>query len=194
MRLQQLRKAKYSILASKEKEGFFFSQRVIPTCTINCVNLTVLLYLALNLEAFVKNVNFWKNSAWNSFLMISITFLLFHLPRYICMYIYKQYIYVGTFDTSCNSAQYSFQNRALYLRVMGWTNTALVWYSEFHVGGCPNIFSQVCFTNGRLQYNGFLQYNWCQSFMPCLERVPLFWCLHFHISSIYCSVSYFLGM
>ena len=91
MRLQQLRKAKYSILASKEKEGFFFSQRVIPTCTINCVNLTVLVYLALNLETFVKNVNFWKNSAWNSFLMISITFLLFHLPRYICMYIYKQY-------------------------------------------------------------------------------------------------------
>ena len=39
------------------------------------------------------------------------------------------------------------------------TNTNLVRYSEFHVGGYPTIFSRIYFANGKLQYNGFLQDN-----------------------------------
>ena len=65
---------------------------------------------------------------------------------------------------------------------MGWTNTTLIRYSEFHAGGYPTIFSQIWLTNRNLQYNGFLQYNWCQSLLSYLESVYLFWCLDFDIS------------
>ena len=80
---------------------------------------------------------------------------------------------------SCNSAQYSFQNRALYFQIMGSTNTTLVRYSEFHVGGYPTIFNRICFTHKKLQYIGFLQHDWRQSIVSNLESVNLFWCLHF---------------
>ena len=50
MRLQQLRKAKYSILAP--------ILHLIPTSTIHCVNLMIFLYLALNLETFFKKGDF----------------------------------------------------------------------------------------------------------------------------------------
>ena len=61
--------------------------------------------------------------------------------------------------SSCKYAQYSFQNRALYLQIMGLINATLVWYSEFHVSSYPTTFSQIYFTSGKLQFNGFLQYN-----------------------------------
>ena len=59
VRLQQLRKAKYSILASILqifKKNFL--QRLIPTCGIYCVDLMVFLYHALNVEEFFKNGDF----------------------------------------------------------------------------------------------------------------------------------------
>ena len=31
----------------------------------------------------------------------------------------------------------------LYFQIMGWTNTTLIWFSEFHAGGYPTIFSQI---------------------------------------------------
>ena len=37
---------------------FLFLQSLIPTCTIQCVHLTVFLYLALNLETFFKKCDF----------------------------------------------------------------------------------------------------------------------------------------
>ena len=61
VRLEQLRKAKYSILASILLIFlFYFLQSLISTCTIQCVNLMVFLYLALNLETFQKRWLFGK--------------------------------------------------------------------------------------------------------------------------------------
>ena len=56
MRLQQLRKAKYSILASILH---IFQKKFLTEhhtyCTIHCVNLMIFLYLALNLDTlFIK--------------------------------------------------------------------------------------------------------------------------------------------
>ena len=69
VRFEQLRKAKYSILASIshicQKK---FLQSLTHTCTIHCVNLMIFLYLALNLETFLKNAIFWKNSFCQFFL------------------------------------------------------------------------------------------------------------------------------
>ena len=39
------------------------------------------------------------------------------------------------------------------------TNTNLVRYSEFLVGRYRTIYSRICFANGKLQYNDFLQDN-----------------------------------
>ena len=59
VRSEQLRKVKYSILATILPIFlFFFLQNLIPTCTIHCVNLMIFLYFALNLEAFFKNRDF----------------------------------------------------------------------------------------------------------------------------------------
>ena len=59
VRLQQLRMAKYSILASIlhifEKKFF---QNLITTCAIHYVNLVIFLYLVLNLDTFFKNFDF----------------------------------------------------------------------------------------------------------------------------------------
>ena len=55
VRLQQLRKEKYSILASIlhifQKP---FLQNLMPTSTIHCVNIMIFLYLVLNLDTFFK--------------------------------------------------------------------------------------------------------------------------------------------
>ena len=58
VRLQQLRKAKYSILASILHIFNFFLQSLIPTCAIHCVNLMVFLYLALDMEKCFKKCDF----------------------------------------------------------------------------------------------------------------------------------------
>ena len=55
VRLQKLRKAKYSILASILR--IFqkpFLQSLIPTCRIQCVNMMDFLYLVLNLDTFFE--------------------------------------------------------------------------------------------------------------------------------------------
>ena len=36
----------------------YFLQNLIPSCTIHCVNLLILLYFALNLETFFKQCDF----------------------------------------------------------------------------------------------------------------------------------------
>ena len=76
-----------------------------------------------------------------------------------------------------------FRIRASYFQIMEWTNTTSVRCSEFHVDGYPTIFSRICFTNGKLQCNCFLQYIWRQSFVSYLENLYFFWCLHFDINS-----------
>ena len=59
VRLQKLRKPKYSILATiLHIYQFLFLQSLIPTCTIYCVNLMILLYFALILEKNFKKCNF----------------------------------------------------------------------------------------------------------------------------------------
>ena len=60
VRLQQLRKTKYSILATILHIFlfFFFLQNLIPTCTIHCINLVIFLYFDLNLEAFFRKCDF----------------------------------------------------------------------------------------------------------------------------------------
>ena len=68
---------------------------------------------------------------------------------------------------------------------MGSANATLVRYSEFHASGYAAVFSWIWFTKGKLQYNGFLQYNWRQFFVLYLESVYLFWYLHFDICSIF---------
>ena len=58
VRLQQLRMAKYSILASVLH---IFEKKILSkprTCTIHYVNLVIFLYLALNLDTFFKNFDF----------------------------------------------------------------------------------------------------------------------------------------
>ena len=62
MRLQLLRKAKYSILASIFHIYLFFSYGASYLLAKYSVNLMVFLYITLNLETFFKNVTFWKNS------------------------------------------------------------------------------------------------------------------------------------
>ena len=65
-------------------------------------------------------------------------------------------------------------------------NSSLVWYSRVSCfGGYPTIFSWICFTNGKLQYDGFLQYHCRQHFVSNLEREYLFRCLHFDNSCFF---------
>ena len=73
----------------------------------------------------------------------------------------------------------------MYLWIMEWTNTTLVLYSEFYGGGYQTIFNEIWFTGKKLQYNGFIQYNWCQSFVSYLESMYLFSCLYFDITSVF---------
>ena len=68
VRLQQLRKAKYSILGSiLHIFQIFFLQRLIPICVIHCVNLVVFLYLALNREKIFKKCEFSEKSVLSFF-------------------------------------------------------------------------------------------------------------------------------
>ena len=62
MRLQLLRKTKYSILASIFHIYLFFSYRASHLLLKYSVNLMVFLYITLNLETFFKNVTFCKKS------------------------------------------------------------------------------------------------------------------------------------
>ena len=94
------------------------------------------------------------------------------------IYIYYIYIYIYIYII------YTLHIH-IYLWIMIWTNTTLVWYSEFHAGGYPTIFSWIWLTNGKLQYNAFLQYNWRQPFVSYLESMYLFWCLHLDISFVF---------
>ena len=58
-------------------------------------------------------------------------------------------------------------------------------FCPFYIWTFYNNFSRIWLTNGKLYDNGFLQYSWRQSFVPNLESVYLFWCLHFDISSVF---------
>ena len=108
----------------------------------------------------------------NIFINIYINmYVIYIIYKYICIYvniyicIFYIYIYI-----SLNNG-----NDLIQLR-----------YAEFHAGGYPTIFSRIWLTNRKLQYNGFLQYNWRQSFVSHLESVYLFCCcLHLNISSVF---------
>ena len=69
VRLQQLRKAKYSILATIcTFFKFFFLQSLVRTCTIHCLYLMIFLYFALNLETFFKKCDFLEKFILSFFL------------------------------------------------------------------------------------------------------------------------------
>ena len=69
------------------------------------------------------------------------TFRLTYIYIYI-IYIYIIYVYYILYIYICIYIH-------TYLWIMVWTNTTLVWCSEFYSGGYPTIFSQIWLTNER---------------------------------------------
>ena len=168
-----------------------------------------MIYRILNTPRIIALLQFSPSHEFNAhFIVLSIT-ISFHIHIFPCLHLYL-YLYLVKFEIFFEI----FQNWGIWKNIFSsmalrhWKRgiiclhiqtflwylelQTLVWYSEFHIGGYPTIFSQICFTNVKLQYC-FLQNTWPQSFVSNIESVYLFAVSILISVPFFCSASYFIG-